>query len=94
MASNLQCNPNKEDKMNKYQRITAALILILFLTALAHLPALAQDNTEICNRALLKCGVDAVIAGLLSGMTTLAFTAMGCLIGYDWCLKYYLIYCP
>ena len=78
--------------MNKHHRITAALTLFLFLTALTHLPLLAQDNTEICNKALLKCGIDAVIAGLLSSMATLGFTVMGCLIGYDWCLKYYLIF--
>ena len=80
--------------MTKYKRTAAALTFILFVTALANLPAWADDNTEICNKALLKCGVDAVIAGLLSGLPALAYTMMGCFIGYDWCLKYYWFYTP
>ena len=75
--------------MIKSKRIASTAALILVLTVLAQVPVFAQDNTAICTKALLKCGIDATIVGLLSGGTTLLLTLMGCVIGYDFCLKYY-----
>jgi hypothetical protein len=76
--------------MIRSKRFACAAALIVILAVLAHVPVLAQDNLEICTKALLKCGVDATIAGLLSGGTALLLMVMGCLIGYDFCLKYYV----
>ncbi len=75
--------------MIRSKRIASAAALILVLTLMAQVPVYAAGNTEICNKALLKCGVDATIAGLLSGGTAMLLMLMGCLIGYDFCLKYY-----
>lgn len=71
----------------------AVLILALALLITVSAPAaMANDDISVCNKALVKCGVDAAIAGLLSGGTPMALLFMGCLIGYDWCLKYYWTY--
>jgi hypothetical protein len=75
--------------MIKSKRIASTVAFGLMLAVMAQVPVFAVDNTEICTKALLKCGVDATIAGLLSGGTTLLLTLMGCLIGFDFCLKYY-----
>ena len=71
------------------KRIASIAALMLVLTMAVQVPVFAVDNTAICTKALLKCGIDATIAGFLSGGTTLLLTLMGCLIGYDFCLKYY-----
>ena len=76
--------------MIRTQRIVTAAALIVILTLIVPVPTKAQGNQEICNKALLKCGVDATVAGLLSGGTTMLLMIMGCLIGYDFCLKYYV----
>jgi len=74
----------------KLKKWAAALTVAAVLAVLYAAPIQARENTSICTNALVKCGVDAVVAGLLSGGTAMALTAMGCLIGYDWCLKYYM----
>jgi len=79
----------KEVKMIKSKRIVSAVAFIVVLAFMAQVPVFAADNTAICTKALLKCGVDATVVGLLSGGTTMLLTLMGCLIGYDFCLKYY-----
>jgi hypothetical protein len=70
-----------------FKRFSAA-ILILVIVGSVSLPA--QDHVAICNRALEKCGVQAVIAGIFGGLNSLGAYAAGCLIGYDFCLKYYI----
>ncbi len=75
---------------NKLTKWAAALTVAAVLTALYAAPIQARESVSICNNALVKCGLDAVVAGLLSGGSAMALTFMGCLIGYDWCLKYYL----
>jgi len=61
--------------------------LILSLVILFSSPGFASK--EACENALIKCGVDAAIAGLISGPQSFLAYAAGCLIGYSWCLKYY-----
>jgi hypothetical protein len=48
------------------------------------------SEKEVCDKALIKCGVDALIAGVLSGAQTFLLLYSGCLMGYTWCLKYYM----
>ena len=68
-------------------RVFALFLIAIFLCASS---VSAQNNTEICTKALEKCTVEAVVAGLFGGINSLAAYAAGCLIGYDWCLKYYI----
>jgi hypothetical protein len=74
----------------KISKWVAAFTITAVLAALYVAPIQARKSTSICNNALLKCGLDSAVAGLLSGGTAMALTFMGCLIGYDWCLKYYV----
>jgi hypothetical protein len=66
--------------------VAAGLIFCLFLFS----ASLFASEKEECDRALTKCSVDAVIAGILSGPQTFLLFASGCLMGYTWCLKYYV----
>jgi hypothetical protein len=76
--------------MIKSKRIVLTAAFILLAAVVFAVPAHAMDNTAVCNKALLKCGIDAVIAGLLSGGTVMLLISMGCIIGYEFCLKFYL----
>ncbi len=66
--------------------VAVGLIFCLFLFG----PSLFASEKEECDKALVKCSVDAVIAGILSGPQTFLLFASGCLMGYTWCLKYYV----
>jgi len=46
-------------------------------------------SADVCEKALSRCAVDAVIAGLFSGPQSFLLYASGCFMGYSWCLKYY-----
>jgi len=46
-------------------------------------------STEVCEKALSRCGIDAAIAGLFSGPQAFLTYYAGCFMGYSWCLKYY-----
>jgi hypothetical protein len=61
--------------------------LILSLIVVFSTPGFASKQD--CEDALIKCGVDATVAGLFSGPQTFLAYATGCLMGYSWCLKYY-----
>lgn len=61
--------------------------LIFSLVILCSSPGFASK--EVCENALIKCGVDAVVAGLISGPQSFLAYSAGCFIGYSWCLKYY-----
>jgi hypothetical protein len=67
--------------------LIAALVFFLFM-GLVKTPSL-HARRAICERALYKCAVDAVIAGMSGGPLALALWGTGCLMGYDFCLKYY-----
>ncbi len=77
--------------MIKSKKIVLTAALVLLAAVLTAVPAHAMDNTGICSRALLKCGIDATIAGLLSGGSVMLLIAMGCVIGYEFCLKFYWV---
>ncbi len=65
--------------------ITAGVMIgLMFAMGLAAAPALAGN----CERALIKCGIDAAIAGLFGGLQSGLTYFSGCLIGYGWCLDY------
>ncbi len=76
--------------MIKSKKIIGAAACVLLVGILSVVPVYASDNTAVCNKALLKCGIDTAIAGLLSGGTVMWLMTMGCLIGYDFCLKFYV----
>lgn len=59
-------------------------LFVFFLATSTHLHA-----KEACDEALFKCGVDALIALVLSGPHIFVIYSSGCYIGYTWCLKYY-----
>lgn len=61
--------------------------LIFSLVIVCSMPGFASK--EACENALIKCGVDAVVAGLFSGPQTFLAYYAGCFIGYSWCLRYY-----
>jgi hypothetical protein len=61
--------------------------LILSLVILFCPPGFASN--EECDRALARCSVDAMIAGLFSGPQSFLAYSAGCFLGYTWCLKYY-----
>jgi len=44
---------------------------------------------DVCRKALSRCTVDAVVAGLFSGPQSFLLYYSGCFMGYSWCLKYY-----
>jgi len=77
--------------MNKFIKQSAKKFmvvgLIFSLVILCSTPGFASK--EACENALIKCGVDAAIAGLVSGPQSFLAYSAGCLIGYYWCLKYY-----
>ncbi len=75
--------------MIKSKKIVLTAAFILLAAVITAVPVHAAENTNVCNKALLKCGIDAVIAGLLSGGTALLLISMGCIIGYEFCLKFY-----
>jgi len=77
----------KNNPKRRVIKLTAsALIVCVLLCAWA--PSAHAGN--ICNKALSKCLVDAVIALILAGPQTAAIYASGCLNGYVWCLTYFV----
>jgi hypothetical protein len=64
----------------------AGLIMCLILGS----ASLFASETGVCEKALKRCGIDAAIAGLLSGPEMFLLYYSGCLMGYSWCLNYYM----
>lgn len=71
-------------KRNK--RVFGLLVLGL-LVLLAH-PFMATAG--VCEEAVGRCVVEAVISGIFGGSPALFAHATGCVVGYQWCLKYYV----
>lgn len=76
-----------QSKKWKRAKIFAGILCLLIIVQ-ALSPVSASGG--VCEKALGKCGADAAIAGLLSGFQTFAFYSSGCLMGYSWCLEYYM----
>lgn len=76
-----------QSKTRRVVKITA-WILPLLLLILAFSPA--PVSAGVCEKAVAKCGADAVLAGMLSGLQTFIFFSTGCIMGYTWCLQYYV----
>lgn len=74
-------------RKNKNKKVLTA-VLTLFVLVLASAPYALDAG--VCEKALVKCSVDVVIIGILSGFQSAAIYASGCLLGYSWCLQYYV----
>jgi len=67
------------------------LMVILLLLALvlgSGTTSLAME--DVCFKAFQRCEVDAVIAGIFSGIQSFVVYSGFCITGYSWCLKYYV----
>jgi hypothetical protein len=65
--------------------VTGLIICLIFWST-----SVFASEKEACDKAFVKCGVDALIGGFLSGPQMFLFIYSGCLMGYTWCLKYYM----
>jgi hypothetical protein len=77
----------KNTKGRKISKVLAAVSVFLILGFVVTSAGWA-DTT--CEKALVRCLVDAAVATILSGPETGAAYVLGCLNGYTWCLLYYL----
>jgi len=76
----------KNFKKIKKNKILAASLALLLLTLIVTPFPLAAAN---CDDALGACMIDAIIAGLLGGITPFISYSTFCGLGYNWCLRYY-----
>jgi hypothetical protein len=67
--------------------LIGALVFFLFMGVVTA-PSL-HATRAVCERALHRCAVDALIAGMSGGPLAAALWGASCLMGYDFCLKYY-----
>jgi len=67
--------------------LIVALVFSLFMGVVLA-PSL-HATRGICKRGLQRCAVDALIAGMSGGPLAGALWGAGCLMGYDFCLRYY-----
>lgn len=77
--------------MRKKRLLTVAVVLALALAAVAIIGLFPPDleaRVGICEEALGRCGVDAVIAGLMGGAPAFGAYGAACALGYMWCLEY------
>ncbi|MFQ5721308.1 MAG: hypothetical protein ACE5GI_02290 [Candidatus Aminicenantales bacterium] len=65
-----------------------ALVLLLSFTLIYLVPSPLEAN--VCHEALTKCGVDAILVAIFNGPASGVIYFSGCLIGYDFCTKYFL----
>jgi hypothetical protein len=91
-------------KQKRSFRITASVLSLAILMALTFPPKLSAN---VCSKAFIKCVIDAAVAsfiGLVAGFAAgnfpgalLGFSAAGgtsltfCLVGFDFCKRYYYI---
>jgi len=45
---------------------------------------------NVCMGGLVKCEADALIVGAFGGLEVFGMYAAACMVGYTWCIKYYL----
>jgi len=74
-------------KQNKWK--TAWMIMLAVVLVLAAFPEQSQAS-DLCQEALEKCGVDAVISVLLGGWPAAAVLMSACINGYVFCQKYFV----
>lgn len=77
---------NKIKKKKAFRIKAGALALLIFVSA-AVLPLNANN---VCESALVRCEADAIISMIFGGVQVFAAYSFGCLIGYAWCLRYFL----
>jgi hypothetical protein len=65
----------------------ASLLILCSLVILIHPLAFSEG---VCEEALGRCAVETVISGIFGGIQAMAAHAVGCTVGYQWCLKYYV----
>lgn len=73
----------------KNQHSKQIIILGLMLFVCIFFVSSTFASEDVCKKALSRCTVDAVIAGLFSGPQSFFLYYSGCFMGYSWCLKYY-----
>jgi hypothetical protein len=72
----------------KGSRLLIGALVFSLLVGVVCTPSLHANRAD-CERALAKCAVDATIAGLTGGPIAFALWSSGCLMGYDFCMRYY-----
>lgn len=65
------------------------LIGVLVVTLLGAMMTPALQANEVCEKAFKKCMVDALIVLIFSGFQTFFAYSTACVLGYDWCMRYY-----
>jgi len=78
----------KKIHTNKRNRILIGTLVLVLLMGGFATPSLHASLAD-CEKALARCGADAVIAGLTGGPLAFALWSSGCLMGYDFCMRYY-----
>ncbi len=73
-------------KINGNKIIVGALLLLALLQVTA--PFMQAKN--VCMGGLVKCEADALIVGAFGGLEVFGMYAAACMVGYTWCIKYYL----
>ena len=74
-------------KNRQFKRIFG-LGLVLFVGIFLVSSGFASE--DVCKEAMNDCLLDAVVAGLFSGPQTFLVYYSACVIGYTFCLKYYV----
>ena len=78
----------KKIHKNKGSHILVGALVCSLLMGVVFAPSLHASRAD-CERALARCGLDALIAGLTGGPLAFALWSSGCLMGYDFCMRYY-----
>lgn len=66
--------------------LTGVILLLIFMVATPQ-----ALTAGVCEKALEKCILNAVLAGLFSlSPTVFTYFSASCLMGYSFCLSYYL----
>ena len=77
-------------KILKNQHFRRIIILGLMFFVSIFFISSNYASADVCRKALSRCTVDAVVAGLFSGPQSFLLYFSGCFMGYSWCLKYYV----
>lgn len=73
--------------IKKHTWVLWGMIFLLFFLAVAPQTA----SAGVCGEALEKCMASALLGAIFSlNVTVLAMFSTSCLMGYSWCLRYYL----
>lgn len=74
-------------RKNRVIKKGALLLVLCLLVVLIH-PLTA--SAQVCEEALERCAVEAVVSGFFGGIQAMAAHAVWCTVGYQFCLKYYV----